>query len=68
MLQSSLGTVTILLDLESDGVTVPLRNPLLFAVTSNFFVTLKISVTSNCNGIVAMKNGQRIKSSEFLLK
>ncbi len=61
-------TETILLVLQSNGVTFPLRNWLLFLVTSNYFVTVKISVTSNCNGTVTMKNGKRIKCSELLLQ
>ncbi len=60
-------TVTILV-LQSNGVTVPLRNYLLFLVTSKYFVTFKISITSNFYGTVTMKNGERIKSSELLLQ
>jgi hypothetical protein len=42
---------------KCNEVTVPLRNLLLFVVTSIDFVTFKISVTSNCYGTVARKNG-----------
>ncbi len=35
----------------------PLRNQLLFKVTSNGFVTFKIAVTSNCNGTFTFKSG-----------
>jgi hypothetical protein len=56
-LRSFVGTVTILLDLQSNGVTVPLHTFLLFVVTSNYFVTIKIKVTSNCNGTATMKSG-----------
>jgi hypothetical protein len=35
----------------------------LFAVTSNGFVTFKIAVTSNYNGTVTGNEGKRIKSS-----
>ncbi len=35
----------------------PLRNLLLFKVTSNGFVPFKIAVTSNCNGAVTFKSG-----------
>ncbi len=42
---------------KGNRVTVPLRNQLLVAVTSNDFGTIKISVTSNCNGTVTRKNG-----------
>jgi hypothetical protein len=57
LLESYLGTVTTLLDLQSNGVIVPLRNWLLFVVNTNYFVTFKISVTSNCNSAVTIKNG-----------
>ncbi len=63
-----LGTVTILLDLQSNGVMVPFHDKLLFVVTSNYFFTFKISVTSNCNGTVTLKNGYRFISSELLLQ
>ncbi len=52
-------------DLQSNGVTVPLRNKLLFVVTSNYFVTFEMSVTSNCNGTVTRKkmgNGLKVAS------
>jgi hypothetical protein len=41
---------------KCNGVTVPLRNYLLFLVTSNDFVTFKRAVTNNCNGTVTRKN------------
>ncbi len=63
-----LGTVIILLDLQSKGVTVLLRNCLLFVVTCNYSVTFKISVTSNCNGTIITKNGSWIKSNDLLLQ
>ncbi len=59
---------TILLDLQSNGVMFLLRNYLHFLVTNNYFLTFKIPVTSNCNGTVAMKIGQWIKSSELVLQ
>jgi hypothetical protein len=49
--------VTILVDLQSTGVTFPLRIWLLFVETGNYFLTFKISVTGNCNGTVTRKNG-----------
>jgi hypothetical protein len=42
---------------KSNGIMVPLHNWLLFAVTSNDFVTFQRAVTSNCNGTVTRKNG-----------
>ncbi len=57
LLQSYLGTETILLDLQGNGVTVPLPNLLLFVETNNYCVTFKISVTNNCNRTATMKNG-----------
>ncbi len=52
--------VTIPLDLQSNGVMDPLRNHLLFVVTSYYFVTFRISVTNNCNGNIAIKMGNRL--------
>ncbi len=42
---------------KCNGVLVPVRNQLLFVVTSNDFVTFKISLTSNCNETITKKNG-----------
>ncbi len=42
---------------KSREAKVPLRNYLLFVVTSNDFVTFKTAVTSDCNGAIAVKNG-----------
>jgi hypothetical protein len=42
LLQSYLGPVTILPDLQSNGVTVPLYKYLLFVVTSNYLVTFTV--------------------------
>jgi hypothetical protein len=49
-LQSYLGTVTILLDLQSNGAKVCYATSYFFLVNSNYFVTFKISLTGNCNG------------------
>jgi hypothetical protein len=43
-------------EIQCSIVTLPLRNLLLYVVTSGDFVTFKIAVTSNCNGTVTVKN------------
>ncbi len=47
------------------GVTLPLRNKLLFTVTINDFVTFKKTVTSNCDGAITVKMGNGLEIASY---
>ncbi len=53
--------------LRSNGVSFHNITSYFCLMTSNYFFTVKIAVTCNCNGAVTVKNGQRIKRRELRL-